>query len=143
MLESFSLSPGSQTRKKKGPGEPRTRRVDDEHLGTRRDRLLELVKVDGPLGGRQRLDSAFLGRMHRNVDNLAPGHLNVADVPTKCGHVSSVCAMAVPRLALIGWPNAGAYLLVKEGLENDDLIAGLDEGHERTEHAYTPIRVSG
>lgn len=44
--------------------------------------------------------------MHGHVDDLAAGHLDVADV------------------------------LVEEGLKDNDLVARLDEGHEGAEHAW-------
>lgn len=82
-----------------------TRRVEDQHLGLGRDGALELVKVDGPLACREGLDGAFFGGVHGHVDDLAAGHLDVADI------------------------------LVEKGLKDDDLIPGLDEGHEGAQHA--------
>lgn len=81
-----------------------TRSVEDQHLGPRGDGALELVKVDGPVCGRERFDGAVFGRVHGHVDNLATGHLDVADV------------------------------LVEEWLEDDDLVPGLDKGHEGAQH---------
>ena len=51
--------------------------------------------------------------MHGHVDDVAAGHLDVADV------------------------------LVEEGLEDDDLVAGLDEGHEGAQHALVGARGDG
>jgi hypothetical protein len=82
-----------------------TRRVDNQHLSARGDGALELVKINGPLGGREGLDGALFGRMHRHIDDLAAGHFDVADI------------------------------LVKEGLKDDNLVAGLNESHEGAQHA--------
>jgi len=64
-----------------------TWRVEDQHLGLGCDGALELVKVDGPLACREGLDGAFFGRVHGHVDDLAAGHLDVADVPTGGEHL--------------------------------------------------------
>lgn len=98
--------------------------VEDEHLCSRRDGALELVKVDGPFGGREGLDVAFFGRVHRDVDDLAAGHLDVANVPRRDKNMRQM------RFAMtLNHP------LVKEGLKDDDLVPWLDESHEGAQHA--------
>ncbi|KAB8345847.1 hypothetical protein FH972_022902 [Carpinus fangiana] len=81
------------------------RRVEHDHARLGCDGGRQLVEVDGPLVGRRRRRGARLGRVHGHVDDLAAGHLNVGDV------------------------------LVEEGLEDNDLVAGLEEAHEGREHA--------
>lgn len=87
------------------------RRVDDDHAGARRDLALELGEVDGPFARGSRLARAVGGRVQRHVDHLAAGHFDVGDV------------------------------LVEEGLEDDDLVARLEEAHESREHAF--VRAGG
>lgn len=59
----------------------RTRRVEDNHLSAWGDGALEGVKVDGPVRGRRGGGGAVFGGAHGDVDDLAAGHLDVADVP--------------------------------------------------------------
>lgn len=67
--------------------------------------------------------------MQGNVGDLAAGHLNVTDVPFKRVSVSGTC------LKQYSWSS----LLVEEGLKNNDLITGLNKGHESTQHAWPPV----
>lgn len=66
--------------------------------------------------------------MHRHIGDLASRHLDVADVP----------AEHQPRLE-VSILNLG--LLVEERLEDNDLVAGLNESHESTQH--TLVGASG
>jgi len=79
--------------------------VDDDHAGALRDLAFQLLHVECPLAGGSCLGGAVGWRVQRDVDDLAAGHLDVGDV------------------------------LVEEGLEDDDLVALLEEAHEGREHA--------
>lgn len=60
--------------------------------------------------------------MHGYIDNLAAGHLNIADVPN----------FGISNVPLTtGRP----LLLVKEWLKDNDLVTRLDKGHKSTQHA--------
>lgn len=76
------------------------RRVDDDHARARRDLALQLLHVDRPLAGGGRLRGAVGRRLEGHVDHFAAGHLDIGNI------------------------------LVEEGLEDDDFVAGLEEAHE-------------
>ena len=87
--------------------------VDDDHARARGDGCLELGHIDVPFGGAGGLLVPFFWRMHGHVNDLAAAHLDVGDV------------------------------LVEEGLEYYDLVALVEETHERSEHAFVGARRDG
>ena len=82
------------------------RGVEDEHLGSGGDGVFELGEVDGPVCGRGGADSAVRWWVQGHVSDGAAGDLDVGDV------------------------------LVEEGLEDDDFVAFLDEGHKGAQHTF-------
>lgn len=79
--------------------------VDDDHASTLGNLAFQLLHVECPLAGRGCLSGSVGGRVQRDVDDLAAGHLDVGDV------------------------------LIEEGLEDDNFVALLEEAHEGGEHA--------
>lgn len=57
-----------------------TGRVNDNHLGLRRNGLLKLIKIDSPLGRRRSPRCSVFRRVHGDIDDLPARHLDVADV---------------------------------------------------------------
>ena len=54
------------------------------HLGLGGDGPLQLLEVDGPVGGGRRGGGPIFGRVQGHIYNLTTGHLNVGDVPASC-----------------------------------------------------------
>lgn len=81
------------------------RGVEHEHFRAWGDGCFELGHVDGPVGGGGGAGCAVGGGVEGHVFDLPAGHLDVVDV------------------------------LVEEGFEDYDFVAGFDETHECAEHA--------
>lgn len=79
--------------------------VDHNHACALRDLALQLLHVKCPFTSGSGLCCAVRRRVQRHVNDLAARHLDVGNV------------------------------LVEEGLEDNDLVAGLEEAHEGGEHA--------
>lgn len=95
----------------------------DNHLSLRVHRILELLEVDGPLRRRGGSGGTILGWVKWNITDSTARHLDVANI--------SVRGISKPA-----FPRTQCSLLVEKGLKDDDFVAGLNEAHESTEHAY-------
>lgn len=86
---------------------------------------LELLKINSPLRRRRRLGRTILGWVEGNIANSTSRHLNVANI-----------SIPSELVYLQFFSQYRGSSLVKEGLEDNDLITILDEAHEGTKHAF-------